>query len=341
MVEGGAGGPGRARDERRSARLLLGAGAGAAELEAPAVRAAVRSRPFAPAPLRFAQLLARRRGLLDYERAVAAPLADARRAALGEQAQAPPRFLIRIDEFPHYLAWDRPERYGAPAYRTFHETMTAAGVPYLVAVVPRLSRAPLDPAGAGSRPLEEGEREMLAALAAEPAVSLALHGLDHRTRDASPRRHSELSGLDAAATEDLLDRALGELAPLGIAPRVFVPPYNRFDAAQYEILARRFAVVCGGPESIGTLGFHRTPLWRGDAVYLPSYAPLYGRAREVLPVARRLIERREGLWAPIVLHWGWEADEDWRALESLAAVLAPHAARWQEFLGEVEASAAA
>jgi hypothetical protein len=219
--------------------------------------------------------------------------------------------------------------------------MSAAGVPYLIAVVPRLARAPLDPAGAESRPLDDGEREMLAVLAADPDAMAALHGLDHRTRHTSPRRHSELTGLDEAATEALLDRALGELAPLGIAPSVFVPPYNRFDAAQYEVLARRFAVVCGGPESIGTLGFHRTPLWRGEAVYLPSYQPLYGRARDVLPAARRLIERDEGLWAPIVLHWGWEADEEWRALEALAAEIAPCTSRWEAFLEEVGASAAA
>ena len=119
-----------------------------------------------------------------------------------------------------------------------------------------------------------------------------------------------------------------------------MPPYNRFDARQWSILARRFAVVCGGPESIGLLGFQRTPVWHGQAVYLPSYEPLYGHAREVLPAAERLIERRVGLWAPIVLHWGWEADEDWVALERLLEAIAPHTACWEDFLAAVAASAA-
>ncbi len=333
--------PGRRRDELRSARLLLGPGAGAGELAAPAVMAAVRSRRFPALLVRRWQQLARKRGRLDYEQAVAAPFANARREALGERAEGPTRFLVRVDEFPHFLAWDDPARYGTEAFRRFHETMTGAGVPYLIAVLPRVSRAPLDPLQREARPLDDGEREMLRVLSADGGVAAALHGLDHRTRQRSPRRHSELSGLDAGATERLLDTALGELAPLGVAPRVFVPPYNRFDAAQYEILARRFAVVCGGPESIGLLGFHRTPLWRGEAVYLPSYAPLYGHARDVLPAARRLAARREGLWAPIVLHWGWEADEDWQALEALAAEIAPHAARWEDFLAAVDASASA
>jgi hypothetical protein len=245
---------------------------------------------------------------------------------------------VRVDEFPHYLAWDDPERYGTAAYRRFHEIMAAAGVPYLVAVPPRISRAPLDPGGRESRAFDGSERALLAELIADERVAFALHGRDHRTRFQSPRRRSELCGLDAAATAALLDGALGELAQLGVATDVFVPPFNRFDAAQHAPLAQRFKVVCGGPESIGLLGLHRTPVWRGEAVYLPSYHPLYGPAKVVAPAAQRLIARGAGLWTPIALHWGWEADEGWSALERLAALIAPHTARWEDFLEAVRAS---
>ena len=327
-------------NELRSARLLLGADAPSDALQMRAVRAAVRSRPIPSSPARFLQRVQRKLGGLDYERAVAAPLASARRAALGAAAAAPPRFLVRVDEFPHYLAADQPDRYGTEGYRRFHALMATAGVPYLVAVLPCVSDAPLDPGGAGRRSLQQDERALLAQLE-QDGVAFGLHGLDHRTRAASSRRHSELCGLGPAATETLLDEAFAELAPLGIVPEVFVPPYNRFDAEQYDVLARRFAVVCGGPESVGLLGFQRTPLWRGEAVYLPSYQPLYGHAREVLPAAERLIAGDIGVWAPIVLHWGWEADEDWAALERLLAAIAPYAARWQDFLAAVGASAGA
>jgi Uncharacterized protein conserved in bacteria (DUF2334) len=328
------------RDELRSARLLLGADAPPAALRVPAVRTALRSRPTPPAPLRLLPRVQRKRGRLDYEPAVARPLQAARAAALGAAAPAPPRFLIRVDEFPHYMAWDDPARYGTEGYRRFHATLAGAAAPYLVAVLPRVSHASLDPREDRWRPLQDDERALLGELPAE-GVSFGLHGLDHRTRHASPRRHSELCGLGAEATATLLDEGLAELAALGIAPEVFVPPYNRFDAAQYDLLARRFAVVCGGPESVGLLGFQRTPVWRGEAVYLPSYFPLYGHAREVLPAARRLIEQRVGLWAPIVLHWGWEADEDWEALERLVELVAPYCAHWEDFLAAVRASAAA
>jgi peptidoglycan/xylan/chitin deacetylase (PgdA/CDA1 family) len=179
---------------------------------------------------------------------------------------------------------------------------------------------------------------MLARLVGE-GVSVGMHGRTHRTRFERPRRHSELCGLSARETAELLDAGLAELEEsVGVRPRVFVPPYNRFDAHQLGPLGERFRVVCGGPESIGMVGFQSTPQWRGECVYLPSYAPFYGRAAEVGPAVGRAIEREWGLWIPVVLHWGWEADAGWGELERLAADLAPWAARWEDFLTAVERS---
>jgi hypothetical protein len=279
-------------------------------------------------------------GRITYERNIVSPLMRVREEAMGSSAPGAPRFLVRVDEFPHYLAWDEPERYGTLSYRRFHSIMSEAGVPYLIAVPPRVSRAPLDPSGTEWRPIDDGERVMLDEMRATGGfVAFGLHGRDHRTRFESPRRHSELCGLSPGATEELLDGALGELREVGVETDVFVPPYNRFDAAQYEPLAKRFAVVGGGPESVPLIGFHCTPVWRGDAVYLPSYFPLYGRAADVLPAAQSLIERQAGLWTPIVLHWGWEADAGWSDLQRMAEAIAPYTARWDDFLDAVRASA--
>jgi len=244
----------------------------------------------------------------------------------------PPRLLVRVDEFPHYRAWDEPDRFGASRYERFHEIMAGAGARYLVAVLPRVSRSPLSPTGADSRPLDGEEIAVLQRLA-EEGVGLALHGRDHRTRFAGPRRHSELCGLDRVQTETLIDEALAELARHDIRPEVFVPPFNRFDARQFAWLAARFAVVCGGPESIGLMGLQRTPQWRGEAVYMPSYAPCYGRAAELLKALPRVIKRARGPWIPIVLHWGWEAEAGWSDLERLAGLIAPHTVAWEDFLG--------
>ncbi|HWH94741.1 MAG TPA: DUF2334 domain-containing protein, partial [Baekduia sp.] len=255
-----------------------------------------------------------------------------RRSVLGGDAAGPPRFLVRVDEFPHYQAWDEPARYGTDAFQRFHAILSDAGVPYCIAVPPRVSRQPLDPDQTAWRPLTDGEVETLRALERD-GVTLALHGRDHRTRHASARRRSELTGLDAAATAELLDTALAELAQTGVArPDIFVAPYNRFDAGQYAALAQRFAVVCSGPETVATMGFHPTPQWRGGALFLPSYWPLYGHAREVLAGAGALLDARRAVWAPITLHWGWEADDGWTELEDLVRRIAPAAARWDELL---------
>jgi hypothetical protein len=335
-------------EEQRGARLLFDAELASGALAGPppwtpVVLKAVRPRPVPPRPWRVAQQvrykLRGQPGGLDYERAVAEPLEAARRSVLGAAATAPPRFLVRVDEFPHAAAWDEGNRFGTSAYERFHEIMAGAGVPYLVAVLPRVSREPLVPSATESRALRQGEVEMLGRLAHEH-VSFALHGLDHSTRFASPRRHSELCGLDPAETEALLEEGLGELARYDVHPDVFVPPYNRFDAAQWAPLARRFTVICGGPESIGLMGFQSTPQWRGDVVYLPSYAPFYGRAGELLAPVRQAIDRGLGLWVPLVLHWGWEAEAGWRELERLAELLAPHAAPWGDFHLAVERSRA-
>jgi peptidoglycan/xylan/chitin deacetylase (PgdA/CDA1 family) len=330
-------------DAVRGARLLfdaeLAAGTvGGDDVVVGPVLDAVRARGVPPAPLRLVQDVARKLGRLDHERAVDAPLVAARRAVLGERAAAPPRFLVRVDELPHYKAWDEPERFGSAGFERFHAILQAAGVPYLVAVLPRVSRAPLDPQSTESRSLTDEEAALLRRVAGSAGVAVALHGRDHRTRFASPRQHSELCGLDAAATAALLDEGLAELDRHGVYPDVFVAPYNRFDAAQWPLLAARFQIVGGGPESIRRIGFQRTPQWRGDAVYLPAYAPFYGHARDVLPAAERAMERQTGLWTPIVLHWGWEADAGWRELEALCERIAPFAADWTAFRAAVERS---
>jgi hypothetical protein len=325
-------------DERRSAALHLWphepAGAG---------RNARRPRKLAPRlptrqPLRFAQALAARSGRLGWERDVAEPLTAFRREALGaEAAGGEPRALVRVDEFPHARAHDPAGSFGTDAFRRFHAVLAEAGVPYLLAITPHVSRDYLDPEVAERRALDPGEVATLRSLR-EDSVVFGLHGADHRTRNASPRHHSELCGLDAAATAERIDGARAIFDALDLETPVFVPPFNRFDAAQYPLLAERFEVVCGGPESVRLLGFHPTPAWHGEAVYLPSYAPLYGTAAEATAGIERMAERQQPLWAPITLHWGWELKDDFAALRRLCEALRGRAADWSEFLAAVAAT---
>jgi hypothetical protein len=279
-------------------------------------------------PVRYAQAIALKLGRLGW------PDGDA--AGTGR-----PWPLVRVDEFPHARAFESSGRFGTEAFKRFHAVLAEAGVPYLLAATPRVSRGYLDPEQDEWRPVEDAEIAELRDLKRDGDVIFALHGLDHRTRHANPRRHSELCGLGIAETEERIDLALSILAEIEIETPVFVPPFNRFDAAQYAPLAERFEVVCGGPESIRLLGFQPSPVRLGNAVYLPSYAPLYGRAAAVLLEIERMIEAEESIWAPITLHWGWELDDDFADLKRLCDRLAGLATDWQQFLDAVGDSRAA
>jgi peptidoglycan/xylan/chitin deacetylase (PgdA/CDA1 family) len=267
------------------------------------------------APVRYAQALGLRLGAIGWPD--------------GGAGEA--RALVRVDEFPHAGAFDPGDRFGADAFRRFHAVLADAGVPYLLAVTPRVARDYLDPDAEESRPLDAREVAVLERLR-EEGVTFALHGLDHRTRHASPRRHSELCGLSLAETAERLDLALGELAALGFEAPVFVPPFNRFDARQYKLLAERFAVVCGGPESVRLLGLQPGPARLGGAVYLPSYPPLYGRAAEMLPRVERMPAGEGGGWMPITLHSGWELEDGLAGLRRLCDALAGRAVDWGRLL---------
>jgi hypothetical protein len=293
-----------------------------------------------PWPVRAAQRVMMKRGRLDWERAWLEPLVRARRELLGERASGPPRFIVRVDEFPYATGFYNPESSGLEATTRFHEVMMAEGLPYLMAVLPEPALDPLNAAATGTRELSAGEVALIMRLRSD-GVALAQHGTTHRTRHASPRRRSEFTGLPGPAVGELVDRGRSILARLGVEPRVFVPPFNRFGAGQYPVLAERYDVICGGPESVPLMGFHGGPLWRGDAVYLPSYFPLYGRAREVLPAAERLIELEVGTWIPITLHTAWEAEDGLAALRNLAERIGPCSAPWDEFLADVERARAA
>ncbi len=293
--------------------------------------------PVPSAPRRMAHRLAMKRGRLDWERAWLQRLIAARGRALGTAASGRVRFLVRVDEFPYYTSFDHPQ--DIDMSRRFHDVMASAGVAHLMSVVPQLTHAPLTVGSSGGRPLGDEEIEVLERMRGD-RVTFAQHGTSHRTRFASARRRSELCGLSPSLLEQLLEDGRERLLAAGVdPPRVFVPPFNRFDADQYPTLAERFDVICGGPESVALMGFHGGPLWRDGAVYLPCYAPLYANAETILPVAERLIDLEPGTWIPIVLHTSWEHDDGFRALERLAGRIAPYAVDWGDFLEEVERSA--
>jgi hypothetical protein len=327
-------------DRDRSRRLLF-----ATELADGSVRpsqlarAAVRD---ATTSVRVPSLVSRRyqrrlmaRGALRYEAQTVARQMAARRAVLGAAADGPPRLLLRAGAFPHPLADEEPARFGIEAFRRAHATLAEAGVAYLLAVTPRVSRRPLDPRDDRWRPLDDDEAELLAQLRHE-GVTFAAHGLDHRTRRRAPARRSELAGLNPKELGERLDLAAQELAAVAIRPDVFVPPFDRFDWRQWDTIAARFSVVTAGHDSVDALGFHDGPLWRGDAVWLPVYAPLVGPALDVLTAARTLAEAGASVWAGAAIDWSRETAGS--GLATLLREVRPWVMGWETFLDAVRRS---
>jgi peptidoglycan/xylan/chitin deacetylase (PgdA/CDA1 family) len=303
----------------------------------PSVTLDSRRRKAPSAPRRLLDALAMKRGWISWDSNGIEPRLDRRENAPATDTVGPPKVLLRVDEFPHARAFDPGGRFGTDAFKRFHAVLAEARIPYLLAITPRVSRDYLDPEANEWRPLADSEIATLRSLASN-GVTFALHGLDHRTRHALPRRHSELCGLEAEALAERLDTALEVFGELGLSTPVFVPPFNRFDASQYHVLAERFEVVCGGPESVRLVGFSPTPVRWGDAVYLPSYPPLYGHAAEVAAEVERLADVKAALWAPATLHWGWELEDDLDSLRHLCRTLAGRTAAWPDFLAAVETS---
>jgi len=312
----------------------------------PRVRRALRTRPVPAPPRRLAERLAMKAGALSYERAWLEPLqrareedrAEARGNAVADDAagHTGPRFLVRVDEFPYSSGFD-DARFGLEASERFHDVMAQERVPHLMAVVPQWTHEPLNPAAGGGRPLDDRDRELIERMRSD-GVTFAQHGTTHRTRTASPRERSELSGLSAGALAELLEHGREKLAELDVHPRVLVPPFNRFEASQWPVLAERYDVITGGPESVPLMGFHGGPLWRGEAIYLPCYAPLYASASTVLGAVERILDAGVEGWVPVVLHTSWEVPDAFAALRRLARRISPYAASWKELLASADAS---
>jgi len=239
------------------------------------VRAAVFSRRVPARISRAYQQRLLRRGRLAYRSHTLAEMATARRAVLGERAGGGARLLVRLGPFPGELDPDRLRE------------MADAGLPFLLAVDT-------------SRALAREEVELLADLR-RAGVAFALHGPP-----------DVLSGRSEKALGDALDAAEARLAgEAAIRPDVLVAPTLRH--AHWKALAKRYSVIAGDRRAVRDMGYQGTPLFRGDAVWLPAY--------ERDPAG---LTEAAGAWVPIAARDGVDA-----------AALAPHAASWEEFLEAV------
>ncbi len=225
----------------------------------------------------------------------------------------PPRFILRVDDFPR---WDR----GPAGFQTFHTILRRAGIRYLLGVIPRPADNPQDPRGDTARGWTDGEAAILSEIA--PDVEIALHGWTHRRRPGAVS--AEILGCSAGALEEQLTEGLAVLNAAGFPPLAYIPPFNAVDRAALTVLARRFDLIFGGPESERWLGCLPGPCRIEGVWFLPSYPPAYGRAAEIVPFVLAARARPLPILIPITLHWAWEEADGFEGVRRLAEVLAGH-----------------
>jgi hypothetical protein len=229
-------------------------------------------------------------------------------------------FIVRVDDFPHW-------RHSDLQFLNFHRVLARYQIPYLLGVTPFLSKSPLDVSCSDFGRLDPNECQILKRLLRE-SVTIALHGFTHQTRNKWLK--SELHHITPPDLIMWLDRSLKELQEACSSNvRIFIPPYNAITSSQADIVAQYLPVICGGPESVFWMGFHMCPSYTGKAVYVPSYPPFYGLARDVANAIKRLaLPNYSCVIIPIVLHWAWEIKDNFVGLESLCRTISGQTLAW-------------
>ena len=238
--------------------------------------------------------------------------------ALGlDEPEPPARFLLRVDDFPSPL-------FPSEQFLAFHEIAAAHGLPYLLAVTPFLERE------TGRVGLLDAELKILHRAVREGA-ELALHGFTHRSRYRNYA--SELLSMPAPTLRRELERAENYLREQGLRTTGFVAPFNSYDPFNVSVLAERYELLCGGPESVTAIGYRLGPSFFMQRLYVPSYRFAYDVQRQGLGRFDQLIGEAGGLIVPITLHWANEVKTNFASFRLLCGRLAGHTLSWTELLG--------
>lgn len=247
------------------------------------------------------------------------------RQSLGPKTQNPPcRFLLRIDDFP-------AESAGSEKFLEAHQLFTEHHIPYLLAITPFMTR----PKDSGF--LTPQEIQILKKACSEGAQP-ALHGFTHEKHSSRPC--SELAGMPLAEFKIWLTKAKGILAQHGIHCAAFVAPFNSYDLFIVPELLKHFSVICGGPESVHSLGYHTGPSFLGDCLYLPSYRGAYDIGSRDLPGLRELELKAAGLIIPITIHWRNGLKDGFGSFRQIARYLQGKVIGWDAYLQETRKTTA-
>jgi peptidoglycan/xylan/chitin deacetylase (PgdA/CDA1 family) len=224
---------------------------------------------------------------------------------------------------------DFPARRGTAAdFRRFHRIARDHGIPYLLGVTPFLDR------GEGPVALTPEESEVLRQCLGEGG-ECALHGFTHRRRYRN--YPSELAGMGPAELRRNLARADDCLRRTGATAVGFVAPFNGYSPHTLSILAERFPLLGGGPESVEACGYRAGPCAFLGATYVPSYRGVYDVDGRALRSFDALAASAADLVLPVAIHWTNGLADGFRSFEALCQRLAGRTLAWSSSLAHVAA----
>lgn len=237
--------------------------------------------------------------------------------SLGARLKGKVRFLVRVDDFPR---WD----VNSELFKDFHEIFSNYEIPYLLGVTPCICKKPTDPRCSETRTLSFDERKFLKKIISD-GVEVALHGYTHRTT--RTRKPIEFNGLNLKEMRSIIELGFKEL---GYTTSFLIPPFNRFDLGLIRIFEQYFEIICGGPESIETVGPRISPSFLGKCLYVCSLPPAYGKASDILPWIDKVESIHENIMVPLTLHWRWELSDDFYGVKCLCKKIRGKTIRWKE-----------
>jgi len=238
-----------------------------------------------------------------------------------------PTFLVRVDEFPQFV----DSSSNTSHFLEFHKILSKHEIPYLLSVTPFPSRKPLVKGFEEYREIDRVDLEILKELV-HSGVEIAMHGIAHQTIDRY--RYTEIVGVPGAELEQKILRGVKKLQSEGLETEIFIPPFNTFDLPSLRVLARHFKVICGGPESVLYVGLRFSPSFLSDTLYVPSYSPAYGRAREMLPFIEEVKSFKDYVIVPLALHWSWEAKNDFADIDGFCRAIKGETISWTSFVSD-------
>lgn len=220
------------------------------------------------------------------------------------------RFILRVDDFPR---WDLPIKH----FLKCDAILAKFGIEYCLGVTPQIALDPLNPFSECEPGLSDDAADILQKISKR--VEISLHGLTHRVLNHNLR--SEFNGLKPSIIEKYIVNGLNLLHDVKLTSVSFIPPFNSISIPALPILAQYFKILFGGPESITTLGFYKSPSFLGEMIYLPSYPPAYDRAQNMCNFVKQVKQINLPLIIPLTIHWAWEERDKFYAFEKLCQEL--------------------